>query len=474
MEKLEKKLLNSTIIYFIGNALTQIISLVLMRFVTNKVVPEEYGIYSLVVTITNLVVPIVTLQISDAVFKFLIKSVNIDQKEKYFTAAIYVSIFSTAIIILGIFITNFFITIPHIIPIALYMLTTSFFTIYHRVVRALGRNKVYVIGNLGKTALYLGLEILLLYAFGLGVEALFLSVTISNIVCIIFLEIKTKAFKFIKFHKFDAIVFKAMLMFSLPLVPNAICWWLTSSVNSIIVSTKIGLDVNGIYSVAHKFSSALTLITSVFALSWQETAIAGYDEKEFKTFFTQTFNMYVTGVFSVISALIPFVFIVFPFMIDQNYGDAVMYVPFLLIASGESALAGFFAQVFIAKGDSKKVFLTNAFGMVTNIVIVFLLISKIGLWAAVVGTCASELVVACSRMLLLRKEFARGINVLKIIISFAILVISVFIYFYLKNVIYNVIWCLISLVVAVALNFKFIRDLLSIIFKKRIKRANHE
>ena len=46
-----KNLLNGTMVYFIGNVLTQLISLALLRFVTGKISPEEYGIYNLVVTV---------------------------------------------------------------------------------------------------------------------------------------------------------------------------------------------------------------------------------------------------------------------------------------------------------------------------------------------------------------------------------------------------------------------------------------
>ena len=53
MDKSTKKLLNGTMIYFIGNVLTQIMSLVLLRFITGRIA-EEYGVYNLVVTVSSL------------------------------------------------------------------------------------------------------------------------------------------------------------------------------------------------------------------------------------------------------------------------------------------------------------------------------------------------------------------------------------------------------------------------------------
>ena len=474
MNNSTKKLLNGTMIYFIGNALTQILSLALLRFVTGKISAEEYGIYNLVVTITNLVIPFVTLQISDAIFKFLIKAKDNDEKIKCFTIAIYISLVAIALIVVGIFITNtFFIKLPHPELIALYMATTSFFVMYHRVVRALGKNKVYVIGNLIKTIIYLGLEIFLIYVFDLGVEALFLSIIISNFICLIFLEIGTRAFKYFRFNKFDGRMFWKMCKFSLPLIPNAVCWWLTSSINAIVISARCGLDMNGIYTVANKFSSVLAMVTTVFSLSWQESAVSEYGTKEFKVLFTETFNTYVKGLFSVLILLLPFMSIVLPIMIDESYYAAIQYAPFLLFASALSALSGFLAQIFIAKSDNIKTLLSNAVGMVLNLVAVLVLVSYIGLWAAVIGTILADLSIVVVRIIILRKEFAKGINVLGILLTILLLGISVFTYLYLGNII-NIIWFVIAMGLVVILNFKLIKDLFSVIKGRLFKRAKHE
>ena len=72
MDNAKKQLLSGTTVYFIGNTLAQIVSLVLMRFVTGEISPEEYGYYNLIVTVGNLLTPILTLQMSDALFRFFI------------------------------------------------------------------------------------------------------------------------------------------------------------------------------------------------------------------------------------------------------------------------------------------------------------------------------------------------------------------------------------------------------------------
>ena len=84
MDTSTKKLLSGSAVYFVGNALTQLVSLLLMRFVTGNITPEEYGFFNLVTTISNLAIPFVTLQVADAVFKFVLKAEDEKEKKEYF------------------------------------------------------------------------------------------------------------------------------------------------------------------------------------------------------------------------------------------------------------------------------------------------------------------------------------------------------------------------------------------------------
>ena len=99
MDSSTKKLLSGSMVYFVGNALTQLISLLLMRFVTGNITPEEYGYFNLVATVSNLVIPFVTLQIADAVFKFVLKAEDDRQRKAYFTICFAVCLASVALIV---------------------------------------------------------------------------------------------------------------------------------------------------------------------------------------------------------------------------------------------------------------------------------------------------------------------------------------------------------------------------------------
>lgn len=473
MDGSTKKLLSGSAVYFIGNALTQLISLLLMRFVTGNISPQEYGFFNLVATVSNLAIPFVTLQISDAVFKFVLKSETETEKKEYFSICFLVSAVSVVLIYAIVFGISIFYTIPHTFLVATYVSSYALLSIYHKIVRSLGKNKVFVTGNLIKTFIFLSLEIILISTLDMGIEALLLSHIISLAFVLIYTEIRIRALKFFSLKSLNFASFKRMLKFSLPLIPNAVFWWMTSSINSVIVSFRLGMDVNGIYSVSSKFTSVLNMVTGVLNMSWQDTAIADYGKEGFSEFLTKTFNSFVKLIFSAIAVLIPFIAIVLPYMVAPSYYGAIQFTPFLLIASGVSTMSGFMAQVFTGKGKTRTVFTTSIFGMIANITVILFLVDKIGLWAAVLGSLAADSVLFIVRTILVRKEFAKGIAYKSFILLFGVIVISIVIY--LKAEVWsNLGWFIISAIIAFILNKQFIMDMITLLFGKFIRKKKAE
>lgn len=471
MDSSTKRLVSGSVVYFVGNALTQLISLLLLRFVTGNITSGEYGFFNLVTTVSNLAIPFVTLQIADAVFKFALKAGSENEKKTYITIGFVVSAISTVVIFVAVYGLSAFLPIPNTFLVATYVASCALYSIYEKVIRCLDRSKVLVTGNLLKTVLFLALEILLISALDMGIQALLLAHILSQLFFLVFSELQVHAMRFFDLRSLNKKSFRDMTGFSLPLIPNAAFWWLTSSVNNIIVSARLGVGVNGIYSVSGKFSSALSMVTGVLNMSWQDTAVADYGKRDFSLFLTKTFNTYVKLIFSAIAVLIPLVCIAIPYMVDAAYYGAIPYAPFLLIAAGMSAMAGFAAQIFTGKGNTKKLLTTSVTGMVINVVTVCLLVGRLGLWAAVIGTLCAETALFAIRTFATRKEFAKGVDYKAIVLVLMMLTVSLIFYFK-GSVMANLIWLVVTIALALILNWQFIRDLLAILLKNSVEKRN--
>ena len=79
-ESRNKDLIKNTLIFSIGNFGSKLITFFLVPFYTNILTVEEYGIIDLVTTIGTILLPIISLNISEAVMRFSMDK-NSDDKQ---------------------------------------------------------------------------------------------------------------------------------------------------------------------------------------------------------------------------------------------------------------------------------------------------------------------------------------------------------------------------------------------------------
>ena len=109
------------------------------------------------------------------------------------------------------------------------------------------------------------------------------------------------------------------MKYSLPLLPNAVCWWLLGSSSRLFIDHFLGLEANGIFAVAMKFSTILETFSVIVYQAWQETAIKQYGAADRSKFFSRIFNTYIL-ILSVLALIFVFVLnINYSWLVDSRY-----------------------------------------------------------------------------------------------------------------------------------------------------------
>lgn len=392
----EKVLINSTVVYFIGNVLTQLLSIALLKMITGNVTTTDYGYFNLIVTIDNLVTPILTLQIADAVFKFMIQTKDKEALYTYYTIGTSIIISGALVVCFVVVALQKVLLIEYPILVSAYIISTNIFSYNQRVVRALGKNKAYVFSNLIKSILCIILQFFFL-SNGFGVKSLFLANTIATLLCVFILIVIVKTYRLFRLKCFDVVIMKEMLRFSVPLIPNTAVWWFQSSVNSLIITSILGVGYFGVYSIANKFASILNLVIGVFNMAWQESAIREYGTNDYNRFATDTFKSYAKIILSGAIILMPFVTVLMPYLLDKSYYSALPLAAGLILSTGFSAFSGYFGSIITAKCETKKLLYTNIVGVFANVCIVFTCIQSMGLWAIVISSIATNILLVITR-----------------------------------------------------------------------------
>lgn len=452
-------LTKNTIILFIGKFCTQFISFFLLPLYTSVIDSSDYGLVDLLFTYVSLIVPIITLQIEAAVFRFLIDArENENQKKKIVSNSLLIAIISAVLFIIIYFMFFKVVDQKYIVLFPMYLIVTIFSNIVLQISRGLGNNISYSIGSVIAGAGNIILNFVFLLYFHFGVESLFLSPIISNILSILFIIINCKIYRYLKYNLISIKELKNMLKYSIPLIPNGVIWWIIGVSDKTIITFFHGTWMNGIYAIAQKFSNLITNIYGVFNMSWSENLSLHIDDKDCSEYISEIFENLITFVIIVCSMILLLVLLVFNLLIGEEYIYSYNFIPLLIIASFFNIIASFFGGIYIAKKNTGLIAKTSFYAGIINVVVNLLFTKKTGLYAACFSTIISFLVISIYRYIDSRKYVKVRINYKSILKFLIIFIVSLLIYYFKNKILALILLIFISLVF-VKKYYKFIIDI---------------
>ncbi len=465
----EKKFLKNTLIITIGKISTQLITFLLLPLYTAILTTEEYGIVDLLNTLVSLLLPIVTFQIEQAVFRKLIDSRNNDVEiKKAISTTIFTITIQSAIYLIIFCIVAKFIHNDYKYFLATNVITCIYSNILLQIIRGLGDNRKYAIGSFITALATLSLNVLFIAKFRLGAYGMLAASFIGNSICCIYLFLTGKIYKYISIKVYSGKLLKRLLKYSLPLIPNAISWWIFNSSDRIIVTSVLGISKNGILSASYKFSNAFISLYSIFNLTWTESAALHIDDKDSSEYFTKIINVLLklfTSICFGIIAIMPFAF---PILINIKFQEAYNQIPILMISSIFNVMVGLLSVIYIAKKDTKAVAKTSIIAAIINLIVNILLIRFIGLYAASVSTLISYFAMAVYRLKDVRKYIIIIIDsaFIKTSLIMAVLLCTSY---YINNLYLNIFMILLTVFYTWIINKKSIKMIFSLLQNYYIK-----
>lgn len=451
-----KELVKNTIIIFLGKACTQLISFFLLPLYTAYLTTADYGTVDLIITYVSLLVPVITVQLEMAAFRFLVD--NRDNKKvtsKIITNILYCIISFATIFIIGYIILINLIDIPYKWYILLNILVTILTNLMLQISRGLGDNKEYSIGSCIAGIVTVISNVILIVFLKIGAKGMLLSSIIANCMCAIYLFSKMKVYTYIDNKLIDKEFVKKSIKYSLPLVPNGISWWIINVSDRTIISWILGVASNGIYAVSNKFSGIMTSILNIFSLSWTESASLHIEDEDRDNFFSDTINTVLKISLSFALGVIAVMPFVFSFLVNENYNEAYLYIPILMVSCVFNTVVILYSAIYIAKKMTKQVAMISIIGAVINIVINVGLIHFIGLFAASLSTAVSYLVMMIYRHFDLKKyiniTYEKGLLIKTILIfTFAIII------YYQRNLYLDVLSLIVVIIYSICMNKDFL------------------
>ncbi len=470
----EKLLIKNTAIVSIGKILTQLISFFLLPLYTAYLSTVEYGTVDLINTLTSLLIPFITLQLDQGIFRYLIDVRNDEEKKtKFISTTILFVLFQFTICTTIFLIISPWINNDYKYFLLATLLTNSLTNILLQITRGLGDNLRYTVGSFLFAVVGVICNVVFIAAFKLGAYGMLAAMIIGHVICAFYIIISKKLFRKIAFKYYDKKMLKQLIKYSFPLIPNAISWWIVNASDRVIITTMLSLEHNGIYTIANKFSAVITTMFSVFSITWTESAAVNYNEKDRDLFFNNTYDAVIRIFGSICICVISLMPIFFSILVNEQYADSYFQIPILIIATFFNILVSFIGSIYVAKKLTKEIAKTSVFAAIINITTHLLMIKFVGLYAASLST-----LIAWIAMYLYRyndsKKYAKLKNNYKLLFSM-ILITALNIYTYYLNIrIINIVVAVFTVMYSIYINKRTIKYLTNLIFKKFLKKEKGE
>lgn len=435
----EKELLKNTAVLGVGSFLPKLTTFITLPILTACLTKAEYGTYDLISTLVMLIVPIATLQIQSAAFRFLIDC----RGNKVESAEIISNIFAVTLpaTILVSFIVQFFfikVSIASRIGIAVYFVLDTLYLTMGQITRGLGKNKEYSIASIVLSSVNMVCVVATVQMAKQGLSGVLFALCFSNLLAIIYLSYSSNILSYLETSKVSGTKIKELLSYSWPMVPNNLSTWVLKLSDRLIITAFLGVEANAVYSVANKIPNILSLAQSVLVMAWHENASIAVDDVDVNRYYTEMLDTTFSLMFGCTALLIAGTPIMFWLLIRGDYAEAYYQMPLLILAMFFFVMSSFFGGIYIAHKRTANVGLTTVIAAVINLSIDLIFVNKIGIWAGSISTLVAYFVLYIYRMFNIQKFQPIHVNYLKQILQIAGLVVMLAMC-YMQNKVLNVI-----------------------------------
>ncbi len=417
-----QQLFTNTIIFAIGNILTKLILFLLMPLYTTALTTEQYGIADLLTNSIELILPIMTLCISDAVFRF-----SIDENSNKITLlsnGIYVLFKGSIIFIIGLSIVSLFFPYEYWMYFGILYLSNSIRQLFAQFTRGIGLVRVFATSGIISAITLVIVNIILLLGFNGGIRGYLVAIIFSNIVPIVYLAIKGKLWMYIDKKAINKVELYEMLKYSAPNAPNMLSWWVNNVSSRYIINIFCGAQIAGLYAAASRIPALINVLSSIFQQAWQYSSAREYEDSNRDKFYSDVFQGYSAFILIAATTVLMILPVVVKFILLGDFYNAWIYIPLLLISATLGCYSTFFGTFYLVVKRNTVSMVSTIVGAIINLIICFLLVPPIGVYGALVGSVISYAVITVIRIVTTRKYVSIKINYINLVTSITMLLIQ--------------------------------------------------
>ena len=413
-------LLGNTLVFALGGLAVKAVSLVLMPLYTTALTAGEYGTAELLNSAIEIVLPLLSLGVVEALYRF---SIDDDvPKDELFAGSLVVlgggALCTGVLCALGSVLWD----MEHAGSFFVLFCSVCVFKATTQLARGLGHVRRFVAYGLINALAMVVSTYLLLVRARMGVGGYLWSFTIGYLVGGLAAFLGSAEYRLLVPFRVDRALLRRMLVYSLPLVPNLLSWWLVSVSGRYVVLWGSGLAAAGLFAAASKMPSLINIVASVFQQAWQYSTAREIDSPDRGAFFGSVLRGYSLATLSTAGLVIALNRPISRVMLQAEFAEGWRYVPLLMLVASFGVISIFFESFYQALKNSGVLMVSTMMGAVVNVILGVALVPFMGPWGAGLAGAVAYMLVLVVRARDLRRRINLPIDRLRLTYQLALLI----------------------------------------------------
>lgn len=261
-------LLKNSSIYAFASFFQKTINFLLIPLYTIYLTTADYGLINIIFSLSSFlsILLLFSLQSAATRFHYDKETLNYPEAKIWGTVLVIISVFILITFILFLFLGEFIFNIiipeipyvPYVIIGIVYTLLSPVYMLYQFYLQAKQEAKKYAVNMMANFTINVLLIVFFLVVLKLKVLGILYAYLITNI--IFFIYTLARFLPRISL-RYNPMIGKRSLQYSLPLVPHSLAGWSMSMLDRLFINKYLGASETGIYSIGAQMSSIVNTVT---------------------------------------------------------------------------------------------------------------------------------------------------------------------------------------------------------------------
>ncbi len=402
-----RKLVGDIGVYAVGNLGAKVLTFLMVPLYT-YFIPDaaEFGYFDICLTAAFLLTPVVTLDLREGVFRYLLDAPHDEARRRVVTATGQLLARALAVALVIALAAGSLLAVRHLWLVLLLLLGVVVNEVYGQMVRGLGRNKLFAGMGLATAALIVLLSVVLVAWLDMGVAGIFLANAAARLLPAAVVELwqrpASRLFSRATPWRQSA---RELLRYSLPLLPAALIWWVLSFGDRWFVLWAAGAEANGVYAVAARFTGVVYTFSIILQQAWQETAILQYASDDRDRFFSLIFGAFISATCMIVTAYLAVMRLCYGWLVEAHYAASQAYLFPMAVAMAVLAVANFLELGYQCSRNTVRALLSSLLTGVLNVALNLVLAPRWGVWGVIAASMVAFAFFAAYRYVDTRRYF---------------------------------------------------------------------